>query len=169
MKNISAWAIRHPVTPIVLFMVLFFLGTVSFIRLPINLQPDVSFPEVDVNISEPGVLVQANDLPHLLYRWADADEGVAVREWTNALMKEDAGIERLAEVFTGSSWSHTLGGLGDTVARRTTRAQIDNLDRVLDAATFRARVEELGVRPDASPVVIDFLRAWQRREQYPGI
>ena len=54
MKNISAWAIRHPVTPIVLFVVLFFLGTVAFIRLPINLQPDVAFPEVDVNISEPG-------------------------------------------------------------------------------------------------------------------
>jgi hydrophobe/amphiphile efflux-1 (HAE1) family protein len=54
MKNISAWAIRHPVTPIVLFVVLFFLGTVAFIRLPINLQPDVSFPEVNVNISQPG-------------------------------------------------------------------------------------------------------------------
>ena len=26
MKNISAWAIRHPITPIVLFVVLFFLG-----------------------------------------------------------------------------------------------------------------------------------------------
>jgi multidrug efflux pump subunit AcrB len=54
MKNISAWAIRHPVTPIVLFVVLFFMGTVAFIRLPINLNPDVSFPAVDVNIFQPG-------------------------------------------------------------------------------------------------------------------
>ncbi|HEY2679231.1 MAG TPA: efflux RND transporter permease subunit [Steroidobacteraceae bacterium] len=54
MKNISAWAIRHPVTPIVLFVVLFFLGTVAFIRMPINLNPDVSFPAVNVNISQPG-------------------------------------------------------------------------------------------------------------------
>jgi hydrophobe/amphiphile efflux-1 (HAE1) family protein len=53
-RNISAWAIRHPVTPVVLFVVLFFLGTVSFVRLPINLNPDVAFPEVDVNISQPG-------------------------------------------------------------------------------------------------------------------
>ena len=58
MKNISAWAIRHPVTPIVLFVVLFFLGTVAFIRLPINLNPDVSFPAVDVNISQPGAAPQ---------------------------------------------------------------------------------------------------------------
>jgi multidrug efflux pump subunit AcrB len=53
-KNISAWAIRHPVTPIVLFVVLFFLGIVAFIRLPINLSPDVTFPLVNVSISQPG-------------------------------------------------------------------------------------------------------------------
>ncbi|MEP6547196.1 MAG: efflux RND transporter permease subunit [Gammaproteobacteria bacterium] len=54
MRNISAWAIRHPVMPIVLFVVLFFLGIVAFIRLPINLSPDVSFPLVSVYISQPG-------------------------------------------------------------------------------------------------------------------
>ncbi len=54
MKNISAWAIRHPVTPIVLFVVMFFMGVVAFIRLPINLNPDVSFPQVSVEINEPG-------------------------------------------------------------------------------------------------------------------
>src|SRR5882724_4788504 len=54
MKNISAWAIRHPVTPVVLFVVLFFLGVVAFIRLPINLDPDVTFPVVNVAIAQPG-------------------------------------------------------------------------------------------------------------------
>ena len=54
MRNLSAWAIKHPVTPIVLFVVLFFLGVAAFIRLPINLDPDVSFPLVAVNISQPG-------------------------------------------------------------------------------------------------------------------
>ena len=54
MRNISAWAIRHPVSPIVLFVVLFFLGVVAFIRLPINLNPDVTFPMVRVNVSQPG-------------------------------------------------------------------------------------------------------------------
>ena len=54
MKNISAWAIRHPITPIVLFVVLFFLGVVAFIRLPIDLNPDISYPLVSVNIAQPG-------------------------------------------------------------------------------------------------------------------
>ena len=54
MRNISAWAIRHPVTPIVLFVVLFFLGIVAFVRLPINLNPDIAFPGVRVDVDEPG-------------------------------------------------------------------------------------------------------------------
>jgi multidrug efflux pump subunit AcrB len=53
-NNISAWAIRHPIAPIVLFVVLSFLGVVAFVRLPINLDPDISFPVVSVSISQPG-------------------------------------------------------------------------------------------------------------------
>jgi multidrug efflux pump subunit AcrB len=54
LKNLSAWAIRHPITPVVLFVVLFFLGIVAFIRLPIDLNPDISYPVVNVFISQPG-------------------------------------------------------------------------------------------------------------------
>jgi multidrug efflux pump subunit AcrB len=54
MKNISAWAIRHPVLPMVLFAVLLFAGTVAFIRLPVTLNPPISFPMVSVTISQPG-------------------------------------------------------------------------------------------------------------------
>ncbi|HTB29758.1 MAG TPA: efflux RND transporter permease subunit [Steroidobacteraceae bacterium] len=54
MKNLSAWAIRHPITPIVLFVVLFFLGAVAFVRLPIDLNPDIAYPMVSVTISQPG-------------------------------------------------------------------------------------------------------------------
>ncbi|MFZ9709508.1 MAG: efflux RND transporter permease subunit [Steroidobacteraceae bacterium] len=54
MRNISAWAIRNPTLPIVLFVVLTFLGLVGFQRLPINLNPDVSFPLVIVQVAQPG-------------------------------------------------------------------------------------------------------------------
>ncbi|MGH2856507.1 MAG: efflux RND transporter permease subunit, partial [Solirubrobacteraceae bacterium] len=54
MKNISAWAIRHPVLPMVLFAVLLFAGMVAFIRLPITLNPPIAFPIVNVDISQPG-------------------------------------------------------------------------------------------------------------------
>jgi multidrug efflux pump subunit AcrB len=54
LNNLSAWAIRHPITPIVLFVVAFFLGVVAFVRLPIDLDPDIAYPMVDVFISQPG-------------------------------------------------------------------------------------------------------------------
>jgi multidrug efflux pump subunit AcrB len=54
MRNISSWAIRNPVFPIVLFIGLTLLGIMSFIRMPINNNPDISFPFVMVNVSQPG-------------------------------------------------------------------------------------------------------------------
>jgi len=54
MKNMSAWAIRHPISPIVLFVVLLFMGIVAFVRLPITLNPDIAFPVVLVQVSQPG-------------------------------------------------------------------------------------------------------------------
>jgi multidrug efflux pump subunit AcrB len=54
MKNISAWAIRHPTLPLVLFTVLTFLGIAAFARLPINLNPDITYPLVQVTVSQPG-------------------------------------------------------------------------------------------------------------------
>jgi hydrophobe/amphiphile efflux-1 (HAE1) family protein len=53
-KNISAWAIRHPLPPIVLFVVLLFMGVVSFIRLPVTADPDISFPGEIVTVDQPG-------------------------------------------------------------------------------------------------------------------
>jgi multidrug efflux pump subunit AcrB len=58
MKNISAWAIRHPVTPVVLFGVLLVMGLVAFVRLPVTLNPDISFPGVQVLVSQPGASPQ---------------------------------------------------------------------------------------------------------------
>src|SRR5579863_1446691 len=58
MKNISAWAIRHPVSPIVLFVVLLFMGVVAFVRLPITLDPSIAFPLVHVTVSQPGAAPQ---------------------------------------------------------------------------------------------------------------
>ncbi len=54
MRNISAWAIRNPVIPIVLFTFLLVMGLMAFKRMDINLNPDVSVPAAIVSISQPG-------------------------------------------------------------------------------------------------------------------
>jgi multidrug efflux pump subunit AcrB len=53
-RNISAWAIKNPVPPIVLFIALTMAGILSFARMQVNNNPDISFPAVMVVVSQPG-------------------------------------------------------------------------------------------------------------------
>lgn len=53
-RNLSAWSIRNPVIPLVLFTALLFAGMVSFARMDVVNNPDVEFPAVTVEISQPG-------------------------------------------------------------------------------------------------------------------
>ncbi len=51
---LSTWAIRNPIPPIVLFLVLTVAGLVAFLKLPVNNMPSVVVPIVSVTISQPG-------------------------------------------------------------------------------------------------------------------
>ena len=53
-NNISAWCIRNPVVPIVLFIGLMLAGMVAFSQLKVQNDPDIEFPVVIVVISQPG-------------------------------------------------------------------------------------------------------------------
>lgn len=53
-KNISSWSIKNPIPPIVLFFIFTILGLGSFFQLPINSNPDVTYPAFTVNVSLPG-------------------------------------------------------------------------------------------------------------------
>lgn len=54
LRDISAWSIRNPVIPLVFFTGLLFAGIVSFLQMDVTNNPDVDFPAVTVNISQPG-------------------------------------------------------------------------------------------------------------------
>ena len=53
-RNISAWSIRNPVVPIVLFIGLTLVGIVAFMGMKIQGEPDIEFPGAIVSISQPG-------------------------------------------------------------------------------------------------------------------
>ena len=53
-RNLSAWSIRNPVVPLVLFMALTLGGIVAFMGMKVQGQPDIEFPAVMVLISQPG-------------------------------------------------------------------------------------------------------------------
>ncbi len=54
LRNISSWAIRNPIPPIVLFVALMLAGTVAFLGMDLNDSPEITFPAVVVVVSQPG-------------------------------------------------------------------------------------------------------------------
>ncbi len=53
-RKISAWAIRNPIPPIVLFIGLLLAGIVSFSGMGVSDNPDISFPAVRIVVDQPG-------------------------------------------------------------------------------------------------------------------
>jgi multidrug efflux pump subunit AcrB len=53
-RNISAWSIRNPVPSLVLFTFLTLAGIISFMRMDVQNDPDIDFPVVLIQISQPG-------------------------------------------------------------------------------------------------------------------
>lgn len=85
----------------------------------------------------------------VLYRWDElAETGTheKARAWCEDQLQNKAVIERFADVFVSSSWSHGMGGfgsLGDTVAIRKDHVSKENLNRFFDAEAFKGTVEAL--------------------------
>ena len=52
--NFSAWAIRNPVPPILLFAVLCLLGIISFMKLPVTKFPNIDVPVILVQVTQGG-------------------------------------------------------------------------------------------------------------------
>ncbi len=50
----STWAIKNPIPPILLFLLLSFAGVIAFIELPVTNLPNVTIPVVVVRIDQPG-------------------------------------------------------------------------------------------------------------------
>jgi multidrug efflux pump subunit AcrB len=53
-RNISAWCIKNPVPPMVLFFALTLMGIMAFMRMPITADPDIDFPVAIVSVAQPG-------------------------------------------------------------------------------------------------------------------
>lgn len=83
--KISSWAIRNPIPIIVLFLLLTLLGIRAFQGLPINADPDMRFPMVNITVTQTGA--SADELENTVTRRVeDAVAGMAgVRHITSTI------------------------------------------------------------------------------------
>lgn len=94
-----------------------------------------------------GRLLHERALPFLLYNWADFSDvkPSEVREWTSKLLEGVETTLLFAEQFTADSWSHSIGfhGLGDLVAKRSTRSTLPDADLLVDLEALKGRLIEI--------------------------
>ena len=92
-RNISAWCIRNPVPPIVLFVLLLLAGIVSFNRMDVNDNPDVEFPAVQIVVSQPGA--------------APTELETQVTQRVEAAVRAVSGVEDMSS-YVGEGNSRTM-------------------------------------------------------------
>ncbi|MDE2304010.1 MAG: efflux RND transporter permease subunit [Gammaproteobacteria bacterium] len=119
MRRISAWAITHPVFPLVLFAVLFAFGVVAFIRLPITLNPDISAPFVQITINAPGAAPSEIE--------------------TQILRRVEASVANIGNVKHITSWA--TQGVAQTVVEFQIGTPIDRATNDVRDAVARVRAD----------------------------
>ena len=131
-RNISAWSIRNPIPSIVLFFMLTVAGIVSFRSMEVNNWPDIDFPAVIVQISQPGA--------------APTELETQVTQRVEAAVRSLQGIDEINSIVTeGSSVTIVQLNIGTPIDRavddvRSAMAQIrSNLpDGILEPQIERA-------------------------------
>lgn len=135
-RNISAWAIRNPVPPLVLFLALTIAGIVSFMRMDVNQDPDIEFPVAIVVITQPGA--------------APTELETQVTQRVEAAVRSLQGIDQIeSSVTEGSSQTVIQLDIGTPIDRAVNdvREAVNQIrselpDGILEPQVFRANTTD---------------------------
>ncbi len=133
-RNISAWAIRNPVAPIVMFIALLLAGVMAFMQMDVNDQPDIEFPAAQITIVQPGA--------------APTELETQVTQKVEAAIRNVVGVDEInSGVREGSSNTFVVFAIGTPIDR----AVNDVRDAV---ANIRSDLPEGILEPQVSRVNI---------------
>ncbi|NIJ33177.1 efflux RND transporter permease subunit [Sphingomonas oligoaromativorans] len=135
MRNISAWSIRNPVPSLVLFAALTLAGIIAFMRMDVNNNPDISFPGVNVDISQPGA--------------APTELETQVTQRVEAAVRGISGVDEIQSTITeGSSSTFVQFTIGTPVDRAVndvreavSRIRSDLPDGILEPQVSRVDID----------------------------
>jgi len=134
MRNISSWAIRHPIFPIVLFAALTLLGLVSFMRMDVNDNPDIEFPAAVIFVAQPGA--------------APTEMETQVTQRIEAAVRGINGVDEIGStVGEGSSQTFVQFVIGTPVDRgvNDVRDAVANIRSDLPEGILEPRVQRVDI------------------------
>ncbi|HWL47473.1 MAG TPA: efflux RND transporter permease subunit [Sphingomonadaceae bacterium] len=138
-RNISAWSIRNPVPALVLFVALTLAGIVSFMRMDVNNNPDISFPAVNVIVIQPGA--------------APTELETQVTQRIEAAVRSLNGVDELSStVSEGQSTTFVQFDIGTPVDRAVNdvRNAVSQIRSELPQGILEPRVERIDI--DGGPI-----------------
>jgi HAE1 family hydrophobic/amphiphilic exporter-1 len=113
--NVSAWSIKRPTPIILLFLVLTIMGGLAYRGLGINDMPDVDFPTVIIQISEPGAAPTELET-EVTRKVEDSLIGIAHLDHIRSVVSEGLSATTV-EFEVGSSSETGLNDVRDAVSR----------------------------------------------------
>ncbi len=131
-RNISAWSIRNPVVPIVLFIGLTLAGIVAFMGMKVQSDPDIEFPVVIIMVSQPGA--------------APTEIETQVTQKIESAVRTISGVDTLSSSATeGRSQTMVMFQLGTDINESVNEVKnaIDQIrgdlpDGILEPSVFKA-------------------------------
>jgi hydrophobic/amphiphilic exporter-1 (mainly G- bacteria), HAE1 family len=139
--SIPSLSVRRPVAVAMLVLAVILLGIISFLRLPIDLLPDVSYPRLVVFTSYPEV--------------APAEVERLITERVEAQAAAVPGVERVTSVSREGVSMVTLRfawGTDMDFAMLNVRERLDNIRESLPRTATRPRI--LRVDPESEPIMV---------------
>ena len=114
-RNISAWAIRNPVPPLVLFAALLLAGLVSFFQMDINNNPDIDFPAASITVIQPGA-APAELENQVTQRIEAAVRGISGVDEISSTIEEGQSLT-VVQFAIGTPVDRAVNDVRDSVAR----------------------------------------------------
>lgn len=137
-RNISAWAIRNPIPPLVLFAALMMAGMLAFSWMRVNDSPDIDFPAAQVSVSQPGA--------------APSELETQVTQKVEAALRGINGIDEInSTIREGSSNTFVQFAIGTPIDRAVNdvRDAIANIRSDLPDGILEPQVQRVDINSDS--------------------
>lgn len=113
--NISAWSIRNPIPPIILFLVLSVGGLLSFLSIGVDENPDIDIPIVTVSIAQIGAAPSELET-QVTRRVEDAISSVGNVDEIISTVNDGLSVTSVSFIL-GTNTDRALNDVRDAVAR----------------------------------------------------
>ncbi len=128
--NVSAVSIRHPIPPIVLFILLTVAGIISFLSLDITDNPDIDVPMVSVTVSRPGAAPTEMEV-QITKKIEDAVAGLGSIDHIQSTVTDGSSVTTI-EFAIGSNTDRAVNDVRDAVSKVRQNLPQDILEPVVE-------------------------------------